>query len=83
MQILKPGLPSDRPRHFRTTCSCTCEFQFSTLSSGVSLEHKGPCDDWLFVNCPSCNTRMQFRLPHAPLVETVAPATAKVAHHSV
>lgn len=72
MQVLKPGRNA-QPRHFRTTCSCACEFQFSSLDKGVSIEHKGPCDDWVFVNCPHCNSRMSFRLPHAPLVETVAP----------
>jgi len=74
MQILKAGRPEATPRYFRTTCGCGCEFQFSSDAKGVSLEHKGPCDDWIFVNCPHCNVRMQFRLPHAPLVETVAPS---------
>lgn len=80
MIVIKPGRGT-APRHFRTTCGhCGCEFRFASNERGVSVEHKGPCDDWVFVNCPECNTRMSFRLPHAGLVETEAPApAAKVA----
>jgi hypothetical protein len=80
VQILKRGR-GPAPRHFRSTCGhCGCEFQFNSLDKGVSVEHKGPCDDWVFVNCPECNVRMTWRLPHPGLVETEAPpAAARVA----